>query len=193
MQYGNQLASTYSQLKIHIVIVETESKEKLEELNKKIEEDKSSILHNNNVSEVEGKIPTIPSDLNEEWETVKENASREIPTIPPDLNAKWETVKANANKVPGIESSIPTIPSDLNTKWETVKANANKVLEVESKLVKLEAASFCQSIIENTITNCPWINLQAKITAGEKYFSPIKTSAGNDIYPKTTHTLLTVY
>jgi hypothetical protein len=92
MQYGNQLASTYSQLKIHIVTVEKESKEKPEELNKKIEEVKSSILHNNNVPEVESNIHTIPSLLNDEF----------------------ETVKAKANKVPGIESSIPIIPSDLN-------------------------------------------------------------------------------
>jgi hypothetical protein len=36
MQYCNQLPSAYSQLKIQIVSVETEIKEKLEELNKKI-------------------------------------------------------------------------------------------------------------------------------------------------------------
>jgi hypothetical protein len=36
MQYGNQLASTYSQLKLQIVSVESENKEKIEELNKKI-------------------------------------------------------------------------------------------------------------------------------------------------------------
>jgi hypothetical protein len=36
VQYGNQLPSTYSQLKIQIDSVETENKEKLEELNKKI-------------------------------------------------------------------------------------------------------------------------------------------------------------
>jgi hypothetical protein len=36
MQYCNQLSFTYSQLKIQIVSVETESKEKLEELNKNI-------------------------------------------------------------------------------------------------------------------------------------------------------------
>jgi hypothetical protein len=104
-----------------------------------------------------------------------------------------DDLQTNANKVPGIESNIPTIPSDLNNKWETVKTNVNNVPEVESKLVKLEAASFCQSIIENAITNCLWINLQVKITGREKYFSPIKTSAGDSIYPKTTHTLLAVY
>jgi hypothetical protein len=36
MQYGNQLPSAYSHLKILIVSIETESKEKLEELNKKM-------------------------------------------------------------------------------------------------------------------------------------------------------------
>jgi flavoprotein len=36
MQYGNLSPSAYSQLKIQIVSVETENKEKLEELNKKL-------------------------------------------------------------------------------------------------------------------------------------------------------------
>jgi hypothetical protein len=51
----------------------------------------------NKIPGIESSIPTIPSDLNEEWETVKENANREIPTIPSDLNTKWEIVKANAS------------------------------------------------------------------------------------------------
>jgi hypothetical protein len=138
MQYGNQLTSAYSQLKIHIVTVETENKEKIEELNKKIEEVKSSILHNNNIPEVESNIPIIPSDLNEEWETVKENASRKIPNIPSELNSNWETVKANANR----EIIVPTIPSDLNADWETVKANANKIPVIEDNIEEVKSSIF---------------------------------------------------
>jgi hypothetical protein len=64
----------------------------------------------NKVPGVELSIPTIPSDLNEEWERVKANASRKIPNIPSDLNSNWEIVKTNANR----EIIVPTIPSDLN-------------------------------------------------------------------------------
>jgi hypothetical protein len=48
---------------------------------------------------------------------VKTNANKvfEIPTIPSDLNEEWETVKSNANKVPGIEYDIDNIKSTLQT------------------------------------------------------------------------------
>jgi hypothetical protein len=153
----------------------------------------------NKILGIESSIPTIPSDLNEEWDTVKENANKvpeiesSIPTIPSDLNTKWDTVKINANKVPEIESSIPTIPSDLNSKSETVKANANKVPGIESKLIKFQAGFFCQTIIENAIINSPWINLFDKIKDGTKFATIIKSSIGEGIYPKITHTLLTAY
>jgi hypothetical protein len=101
--------------------VETENKEKIEELNQKIGNTSSTFntqLNNQiaiiekNIEEVKSSIPTIPSDLNANWE--KENASREIPTIPSDLNEEWETVKENAGR------EISTIPSDLNEEWDVL-------------------------------------------------------------------------
>jgi hypothetical protein len=52
MQYGNHLASTYSELNIQIVSVENESKEKIEELNKKIDDisSKFNTQLNNNIT-----------------------------------------------------------------------------------------------------------------------------------------------
>jgi hypothetical protein len=156
MQYGNLSPSAYSQLKIHIVTVEAENKEKIEELNQKIG-NTSSIFNtqlNNQIATIEKTIEevknTVPNNLNIDWEMIKTNANKvpgvelRIPTIPSDLNANWETVKTNANKVIEVltipsdlneeweivkenaSREIPTIPSDLNEEWETVKENANR-------------------------------------------------------------------
>jgi hypothetical protein len=48
--------------------------------------------------------------------------------------------------------------------------------------------TFRQSVIDNAIINCPCINLFDKITSGVKFSTIIKSSIGDDIYPKTTHT-----
>jgi predicted DNA-binding protein len=116
MQYRNLLPSPYSQLKIQIVLVETESKEKLEELNKRIGNTSS----------------TFNTQLNNLITTIEKNIEEVKNTIPNKLKADLKTVKTNASRVHGIESSILSIPSDLNTERETVKANSNKVFEIES-------------------------------------------------------------
>jgi hypothetical protein len=70
MQYDNQLPSGYSQLKIQIVSAETESKEKLEELNKKITNTSSKFNTqlNNQITKIEKTIEEvnsiIPKNLN---------------------------------------------------------------------------------------------------------------------------------
>jgi hypothetical protein len=120
-------------------------------------------------------VPTIPSDLNEEWETVKENTSGEIPIIPSDLNIEWETVKENAS------GEIPIIPSDLNEEWETVKENANKVSGIESSILQ---HTFRQSLFDHTIMNNLNNNLYDKITCGVKFSTTMKTLTGGDVYPK---------
>jgi vacuolar-type H+-ATPase subunit I/STV1 len=91
MQYGNKLPSAYSELKIELLSVSNENKEKLGELNKNIDNQITTI--EKTMEEIKSTIPTIPSDLNSKWETVKADASREIPTIPSDLNEEWETLK----------------------------------------------------------------------------------------------------
>jgi hypothetical protein len=67
------------------------------------------------------------------------------------------------------------------------------VIPYGTDLTNYNKTTFRQSIIDHTLINSPWINMQNKITIGEKYFSPIKTSVCEDIYPKTTNTMLTVY
>jgi hypothetical protein len=185
MQYGNKLPSAYSELKIELLSVSNENKEKMGELNKNIGNQITTI--EKTIEEVKTTIPTIPSDLNSKWETVKTNTSREIPTIPSDLNSKWETVKADASR------EIPTIPSDLNEEWETIKTNADKVPGIESKVVNLQAISFHQSLIDNAIMASPYGNLYDKITDGQKYPITIKTIVDGTIYPRTTNTIFTLY
>jgi hypothetical protein len=63
----------------------------------------------------------------------------------------------------------------------------------ESRVARLEITSFHQSIIDNIIMANLYGNLYDKITDGQKYPVIIKTLVGDDIYPKTTNTILTVY
>jgi hypothetical protein len=93
MRYGKQLPYAYSQLKIQIVSVETESKEKLDESNEKI----GDILS------------TFNTKLNNQITTTEKNIEEVKSSIPNNLNDEWETVKVNANKVPGIKEDIDTI------------------------------------------------------------------------------------
>jgi hypothetical protein len=71
---------------------------------------------------------------------------------------------------------------------------------LETRLTTLESGSgsnnlitFRQSIIDHTLIHDPNANLFLTITSGEKYSTKLKTLVGEDIYPKTTHTLLTAY
>jgi pentose-5-phosphate-3-epimerase len=59
MQYGNLSPSAYSQLKIHIITVETENKEKIEELNQKIGNTSSKFN-----TQLNNQIATIEKILN---------------------------------------------------------------------------------------------------------------------------------
>jgi hypothetical protein len=55
------------------------------------------------------------------------------------------------------------------------------------------SSTFRQSIIYNTTINNPNNTLKDMITSTEKFYTIIKTVVGEKIYPKTSHTLLTVY
>jgi hypothetical protein len=52
--------------------------------------------------------------------------------------------------------------------------------------------TFRQSTIDHTLINNPQINLYDKITNSENYATILKTLVCNDIFPKTTNTMLTV-
>jgi hypothetical protein len=105
--------------------------------------------------------------------------------IPSDLNEEWETVKANADKVPGIESSIPTIPSDLNEEWETVKTNAsNPTTSIfYQSIIDYITTNNPNGNLFETITNNTSFPTTIKTTISD---DPI-------IFPRTTNTLITIY
>jgi hypothetical protein len=69
---------------------------------------------------------------------------------------------------------------------------------LESRLTTLESSTnynkiiFCQSIIDHILINNPNGNLFQTITSNQKYSTTMKTLV-EGIYPKTTHTFLTVY
>jgi hypothetical protein len=74
------------------------------------------------------------------------------------------------------------------------------VIGINDRVKTLEEGSgtnnlitFRQSIIDNAIMANPYGNLYDKIANSQKYPITIKTLVGDDIYPKTTNTLLTVF
>jgi hypothetical protein len=64
---------------------------------------------------------------------------------------------------------------------------------LESRVVRLELITFRQSIIDHTIIITPYCDLQDKITNNQTFPTTIKTSVGEDIYPKTFDTFLTAF
>jgi hypothetical protein len=85
----------------------------------------------------------------------------------------------------GLRTSVTNIsdnssPNQLKLSFGTDLTNYNK-------------ATFPQSLIDNTTMNNPNNNLFQTIANGEKFSTTIKTLVGDNIFPKTTNTLLTVY
>jgi hypothetical protein len=79
------------------------------------------------------------------------------------------------------------------TKKDSVNANDKVIIPYGTDLTNYNKTTFRQSIINHTLINNPQINLYDKITSGEKFSTTMKTLVGNDIFPKTTNTMLTVY
>jgi hypothetical protein len=73
---------------------------------------------------------------------------------------------------------------------------------LETRLTTLESGSgsgsnnlitFRQSIIDNVVMANPYGKLYDKITDNQKYPTIIKTFVGEEVFPKTTNTMLTAY
>jgi hypothetical protein len=93
------------------------------------------------------------------------------------------------------------------TKNDSVNANDKVIIpygtdltNLESRLTILENKSgsnnlitFCQSIIDHTLINSPFNSLKETIINNQKYPTTMKTLVSEDVFPKTTHTFLTVY
>jgi hypothetical protein len=77
-------------------------------------------------------------------------------------------------------TNYPSTEEQITIPFGTDQTNINKT-------------TFLQSLIDNATMNNPQVNLYDKITNGEKYATTMKTLVGNDIFPKTTNTMLTVY
>jgi hypothetical protein len=101
-----------------------------------------------------------------------------------------------------IQKPYTSYQSDVNNEI-TIPYGTN-LTNLESRLTTLESgsgggssdnnkATFRQSLIDHTTMNNPNGNLFQTITSGQKYFTTMKTLVGDDIFPKTTNTLLTVY
>jgi hypothetical protein len=87
--------------------------------------------------------------------------------------------------------SLSTNDNNFNIK----NTNNNKEITIPygTDLTNYNKPTFFQSIINHTIINNPLNTLKEIITNNERFSTTIKTLVGEDIYPKTTHTLLTVY
>jgi hypothetical protein len=67
------------------------------------------------------------------------------------------------------------------------------IIPYGTDLTNYNKATFRQSIIDYTLINNPNGNLFQTITSNEKFSTTIKTTVGENVFPKTTNTLLTVY
>jgi hypothetical protein len=67
------------------------------------------------------------------------------------------------------------------------------IIPYGTDLTNYNKTTFHQSIIDHTLINNPNSNLFQTITNPTKYPTTMKTLVGEDVFPKTTHTLLTVY
>jgi hypothetical protein len=65
---------------------------------------------------------------------------------------------------------------------------------LETRLTTLEnKTTFRQSIIDHTSINSPFNTLKETIINNQQYSTTIKTLVDDNVFPKTTHTLLTAY
>jgi hypothetical protein len=102
----------------------------------------------------------------------------------------------------GYEISLPcglavTHDSDklqISNQGDKTASTSQKItIPYGTDLTDYNKYAFRQSIIDNIIMGNPYGNLYDKITDGQKYPVTIKTLVGDDIYPKTTNTIFTLY
>jgi hypothetical protein len=111
----------------------------------------------------------------------------------------------------GLRTSITDNQVVFHKPGDTITANSSQnqlkllfkadLTNLKTKLSTLENSgsgsnylvTFRQSIIDHTSINSPYNTLKDTITIVQKYPTIIKTLLGDNVLPKTTHTLLTVY
>jgi hypothetical protein len=84
-----------------------------------------------------------------------------------------------------------TLSTDENN-FSIKNTNNNKEITIPYG-TDLNKTTFRQSIIDKVVVANPYGNLYDKITDSQKYPTTIKTLVNDNIYPKTTNTILTVY
>jgi hypothetical protein len=105
--------------------------------------------------------------------------------------------KNTSNIIPAKQNKKIIIPFDTD-----LTNIGTDLTNLETRLTTLESGSgsgsnnliaFRQSLIENAIVNNPNYGLDQLTMSEIKIYTPIKSLVGDDIFPKTTHTLLTAY
>jgi hypothetical protein len=71
--------------------------------------------------------------------------------------------------------------------------NDKVIIPYGTDLTNYNKTTFRQSIIDHTYINSPFNTLKETIRSSKKYSTTMKTLVGNDIFPKTSNTMLTVY
>jgi hypothetical protein len=79
------------------------------------------------------------------------------------------------------------------TKKDNVNIKDKIIIPYNRDLTNYNKTTFHQSIIDHTSINNSNGDLYNKITSNQKYSTTIKTLVYNDIFPKTTKTLLTAH
>jgi hypothetical protein len=88
-----------------------------------------------------------------------------------------------------------TIPygTDLTNLGTDITNLETRLTTLENGSVSNNLITFHQSLIDNAILNNPNYGLNQLTMSEIKIYTPIKTLVGEDVFPKTTHTLLTAY
>jgi uncharacterized protein YoxC len=90
-----------------------------------------------------------------------------------------------------LSEKIEELVDDLGQLETAVIGINNRVKTLEERSNNL--ITFHQSIIDNIIMANPYGNLYDKIISEQMYHTTIKTLLGDNIYPRTTNTILTIY
>jgi hypothetical protein len=69
----------------------------------------------------------------------------------------------------------------------------NRLTSLENGSGSKDLITFNQSVIDHTSINTPFNTLKETITTSEKYSTTMKTLVDNNVFPKTTNTMLTIY
>jgi hypothetical protein len=102
----------------------------------------------------------------------------------------------NTNKVI-ISNGIQLLTENNNDPFtiQSIKYGGDKniIIPYGTDLTNYNKIIFRQSIIDKAIINNPEVNLYDKIKYYQKFSTTIKTTVGENVFPKTTHTFLTCY